>query len=72
MVSDDRVGWQAFFSTGEGQGEDFPTIRVQSQEGPMTLRTLSWMDAIKKQFGMDHVDYNVPPHGPKHRFPPKK
>lgn len=52
---------------GEGQlQEDLPTLRVQSQQGNMTLRTLSWMDAIKRQFGLTHVDYNVPIHGPKH------
>lgn len=23
--------------------------------------TISWMDAIKRQFGLSHIDYSVPP-----------
>ncbi|GAB5037585.1 Hypothetical protein NocV09_09000070 [Nannochloropsis oceanica] len=33
-------------------------VRTQGEGGTLQVKTLSWMDAIKRDFGLEHIDYS--------------
>lgn len=51
-----RVDFRVFFDSRI-------LLRFHSLSGGYlcTNRTISWMDAIKRQFGLSHIDYSVRP-----------
>ena len=59
---------QSFFGGSETEG--LAELHLKTQEGRLALGVESWMDAIKKQFGLSHVDYGHNAHGPKPMKPP--